>query len=238
MTHSNWHLKDTQSGRRYGNSAESQKLKIARDSWILEGNTITQRSWSATSRTSSTNEQGYTQSDMEELNRIANGKITSHLLQNGLTRDTNTRSCNTTMQEAAKPCRPKNTLNTNKVYSGKEKTWSDNSQNPILNSGNRGLHGHSHFQGLRGANLRHHKHGDNNNQPHLNPSNSSGTQERRQAQGDLLLRNKSDSSELYLFFFELTGGAHSEAREAHFAHFSFFTVQGRIEKSFHRVIRR
>ena len=70
-------LKNTQRGRRYGNSAEShinsRKQEIT---WISQRNTITERSWSASREKAvpHAHEQGYTQSDMEEFDWISNAQ--------------------------------------------------------------------------------------------------------------------------------------------------------------------
>ena len=46
-------VKNIQRGRRYGHSAESQKLEKAKDELDVAKNMMAERSWSATSRTSS-----------------------------------------------------------------------------------------------------------------------------------------------------------------------------------------
>ena len=88
------------------NHENSRKLEIT---WIPRISIIEERSWSATSRTSSikcacTNK-GYAQSGMEEFDRVANAKkgFTLLLLQGGLTTEINGRSFHPTKAEAATP---------------------------------------------------------------------------------------------------------------------------------------
>ena len=130
-------------------------------------------------------------------------------------------------------------------------TWPLNPQYPVLHSGHRALHGHGHLQGFHGGILQHCKIGDKHmNLPHLMSQHSFWTQGRTQAQGDLLLRRKSDGAECF-FISGLTIGdwqfewrvyTHTLPRALFSAFFCFqthldalrtlsaFTVQGRIVK--------
>ena len=87
----------------------------------------------------------------------------------------------------------------NQVVPWKRETGPNKPQNPMLNSGHRGLHGHGRFhRGLHGGILRRRRHGDNPNlPPHLMSQRLVlNTNERTPAQ-DHLLRNDSGSD----FFF-------------------------------------
>ena len=68
--------KKNQRGRRYGKSEESKKnSKQQKITWTPRTSTIAERPWSAISMMSNikkrTHEQGYTETDMEEFDRIA-----------------------------------------------------------------------------------------------------------------------------------------------------------------------
>ena len=72
--------------------------------------------------------------------RLRHGLPSSFRTEERIT-EAGTTSYYTIKEEAAIPSRPKNTLNTNKLYSGKGKTWPNKPQNPTLHSGHRRLHG-------------------------------------------------------------------------------------------------
>ena len=121
----------------------------------------------------------------------------------------------------------------------------------MLNCGHRGLHGHGHHhQRINGWILRHHKHGDNHKTCHIWCPSTRLEHKEEQAQGDLLLRHKSDSVELFLDLLRIdhgrviirTGGAHrrtlsralfsalwhSDAHSSHSAHLRHFYCSGAL----------
>ena len=206
-------------------------------------------------------EQGYTHSDMEEFDTIASGNgFTSLLLTKG--------SPQRPIQGRAtlpgrRPQHHKNTQYTKRLYSGKRRTWPDNPQFPMLNCDHRGLqwHGHLH-RGLHGGLLRHRKRGDTitityvwcpsirlehkEEHKHRATSCCDTSQIVKICFSVIILRldgrRVTIRTEVYT---DTRSHAHFVSVPAlrwwqvtHSVHFSTFTVQGRIEKSFHQVIRR
>ena len=139
----------------------------------------------------------------------------------------------------------------NQVVKWKRETWPNKTLNPMLNSGLRGLHGHGHFYlGLHG--------GDNPNYlPHLmfqqlvlntRTNTSSGRLVAKRFRWCLFVfiilridnwrgQSKRDvhtdtHTRVHFSEFLLT-----DAHVAHSGHFSTFTVQVWIDKSFNQVIR-
>ena len=141
--------------------------EYSKDSTVIENLQrvpVTERSWSATSRTSSTecdvHEQGHTHSDMEEFDITAIGTGFTSLL---LTTTGHHRDQYKVVRpyQGGQTQHHKNTQYTKRLYSGKRRTWPDNPQFPMLNCDHRGLQwrGHLH-RGLHSGLLRHRKRGD------------------------------------------------------------------------------
>ena len=120
-------LKNTQMARRNGKSEESKKLKRAKD--YLDSahkqhcRTIVERYLHDEQHQKRMHEPGYTQTDMEHLTDWHwKGRITLLLLKKGVATKIETRSCNAVKEDAATPRRPKKTLNTRNLRSGKWRT--------------------------------------------------------------------------------------------------------------------
>ena len=114
----NEHGRIFKGGRPYGNSATSRTLKKARDylgsARNLYYGTIAERYLEA----KKCQRTRYSQSDMEELDRMANEKMD---LRRAFVRKAYTKSYKPIKEAATISERPKNTLNTTKLHSGKGK---------------------------------------------------------------------------------------------------------------------